>query len=318
MNEQVQNFGFQGTLAEQLQLLPGFALSSVHMKVAILWRLPFLSMSRNKFTMKKKNQPIFLKCIAFSQFSPQKLQKNINELVTTVQGDSDYIKNLFPKEALDTNHKRNLVLVPIIGLLAGSLDIALIERVWNSFCGESSFDPLRSVSEAIEEYIQWHTHKPPQDKVQLLKSCFTNPSLLYKELDHNNEKKWMRHEWYPEAHGKRNLGPWGNSVLRLQTCLLIGIQVDPRPLIECAWGITRDSLKIEVANWFAKRIATKSGNGSASTKRLICLPGFASPSRYPPARSKRRPNTPLLQDTTVSTPLKQAIKTPDTEPTTIN
>jgi hypothetical protein len=142
--------------------------------------------------------------------------------VATVQVDSNYIKNLFLKESLDTNHKQNLVWVPMIGLLAGSLDTALIERVWISFCGELSFDPLQSILEAFEEYIQWHTHKPPQDKGLLLKS-FTNPSLVYNELNHNNKKKWMRHEWYPKAHG--NLGPWRNSALQLwpQTCLLIGL-----------------------------------------------------------------------------------------------
>jgi hypothetical protein len=101
-------------------------------------------------------------------------------------------------------------LLPILGLLAGSSDAALIERVWNSFCGESSFDPLRSILEAIEEYIRWHTHKPLQDKVQLLKSCFTNPSLLCNKLNQKKEKKWMRHEWYPKTNSY--LGARGNRV----------------------------------------------------------------------------------------------------------
>jgi hypothetical protein len=157
MSKQVQNFGFHGSVAEQQQL-PGFALL-VHRKVIVLfnllWRsiknLPFFSISTNKFTM--KDQPIFLKCIAFSQFSPKHLEKNIDELVASVQDDANYIKNLFPKESIDSNHKQNLVLLPILGLLAGSLDTALIERVWNCFCGESTFDPLWSISEAIEEYI---------------------------------------------------------------------------------------------------------------------------------------------------------------------
>jgi hypothetical protein len=63
--------------------------------------------------------------------------------------------------------------------------------------------------EAIEEYMQWHNHKPQQAKAQLLRSCFTNPSLLNNELNqkNKNKNKWMHHEWYPKAHGY--LGPWG-------------------------------------------------------------------------------------------------------------
>jgi hypothetical protein len=74
-----------------------------------------------------KDQPTFLQCISFSQLSPKKLEKNINELVATVQGDANYIKNLFHKELIDSNYKQNLVLLPILGLYAGSSDTALIE-----------------------------------------------------------------------------------------------------------------------------------------------------------------------------------------------
>jgi hypothetical protein len=194
---------------------------------------------------------------------------------------------------------------------------------------------LRSISEEIEKYFAWHPHKPPQDKVELLKSAFTNPSLLCNELNQQKEEKWMGHEWYP-THGMRQMGAWGNNLIRLRALLLIGLQVDPRSLLGCAWGLTQKTLRIEVTQWVSKQIGTKqsmvaSSQKSKVMKRFICLPGFLmSPSRPSPACSKRRPNAPL-EDTVTPlgnvflslsrflgspAPSKQRIQTPDTEPTT--
>jgi hypothetical protein len=64
--------------------------------------------------------------MSFSQFSPKKFKKNTVKLVATVQGDADYIKSLFPKEPIDSNQKQNLVLLPILGLLAGSSDTVFL------------------------------------------------------------------------------------------------------------------------------------------------------------------------------------------------
>jgi hypothetical protein len=62
-----------------------------------------------------KEKPLLIKCISFNQLS--KLEKNLDELVAAVRHDPAYVKNLFPEESINSQHKRSRVLLPILSLL---------------------------------------------------------------------------------------------------------------------------------------------------------------------------------------------------------